>query len=114
MAFYIEDSSIFDKVCTEEGIELIKNKILEWEKVINVEVRHEGTSDEVILIQTVVSQVPNGYSNTVSLYVVKKTICINPISKQGDWSASLELKEYIEKEIPIIVRDDKLNKILSE
>lgn len=111
MAHYIDNSKIFDLVCTEEGIELIKNKILEWEKEVTIEVRYKNTPDEVILIQTRVTVMPDGYSNTVMLDIIPKKICVNPISNNGDWSASLELKDYIEKEIPTILRDNKINKL---
>ena len=118
MAYYIENSKIFDIVCTEQGIELIKNKILEWKKEVNIEVRHKGTTDEVILIQNNISDL-NSYTISnwyaVGLNITQKTIYVNPISKKlegvDDWSASLELKDYIEKEIPIILRDNKIQQL---
>jgi hypothetical protein len=112
MAYYINNANIFDIVCTEQGIELIKNKILEWEKVVNIEVRYKGTPDEVILIQTLIdTNLPDSYSNAVMLDIIPKKICVNPISNQGDWSASLELKDYIEKEITMILRNNKIDKL---
>ncbi len=110
MAYYTSDN--FDIIATRQGIKIIHDYLLSHKEEVLIEIRHIGTTDEVILIQTLVGNKRDAYSNTVSLTPHRKEIMINPISFNGV-NATKEVLEFINS-IPSILRDKKLDYIIDE
>lgn len=118
MAYYIKDN--FDKISSRQGVKLIEDYLIKHKENVHIELRHVGTPDEVILIQTLVNSTgdtkvdKNGnyhYSNTVSLHTQTKQVTINPVTFDGINSTTI-LKDFVES-IPTILRDQKLESLLA-
>lgn len=110
MAYYFNEN--FDKIATRQGIKIIQDYLIQHKDEVMIEVRHVGTRDEVILIQTCVDKNRNSYSNTVSLTFNRKEVMINPVYIDGE-NATEKLMEFI-KTIPQQLRDTKLERIIDE
>lgn len=111
MAFYTID--YYDIIDTRQGISLISDYIKSYKNRVQIEIRHINTTDEVVLIQSPISDsfISTSWSNIVSLNRSKKEITINPFLDRNSNNLTKELKEYIDS-IPSILRDQKLEKIL--
>ncbi len=99
----------YDIIATRQGIKLISDYLIRYKEEVTIELRHVGTNDEVILIQTKIKDLI-AYSNTVSLYPYRKEIMINPIFFNKE-NATIQLKEFVQS-IPQLVRDIKLESIV--
>jgi coenzyme F420-reducing hydrogenase alpha subunit len=112
MAFYLKDD--FDKISTRQGIKLISDFLMRYKEVVHIEVRHIGTQDEVILIQTLAGgkDIYKNYSNTVSFDTQRNNITINPVFFNGE-NSTIELKEFIQS-IPQLLRGQKLESLIND
>lgn len=126
MALYIDDKHIIDLALTEEGLNLIYEKVKSFDPTKEVEVKwlidvEKGTksfthSNTVVLIQTIIGDKNDDrYSNIVG--ISNKQIYINPINRidaigNPDWDAIHELKTFIETDMVTIIRNNKINQLL--
>lgn len=123
MAYYITDKHISELALTQEGVNLIIDKLRSYgHQDISVSWRYESEKGETSFETSALIQIPVGshgdFSNIVG--ISKDQIYINPISvkiaKLGhieETSGTLELKTFIESEMVSIIRDNKINKVLN-
>lgn len=104
MSIVIKDKSLIEMSVTPEGLEIIKSKLSQWYATdIYQEIRNGAIGDTTILSSSLISNGEKIVNNHIAL--LPETIFIFSNIKDN------ELEEFIKIEMPILVRDLKINNI---